>query len=139
MPGSFRINSPNVVAETLDGETTIVNLDSGTYYALNRTGSAIWDGIAAGGTEDEVAAQVAEAFGVEAGAAADAVAGLVEELSAQELIVPGDGAAAAPVAAPNGSRGEWTDPKLTTYTDMQELLLLDPIHEVDESGWPNQP
>ena len=22
---------------------------------------------------------------------------------------------------------------------MQELLLLDPIHEVDERGWPNTP
>ena len=22
------------------------------------------------------------------------------------------------------------------YDDMQELLLLDPIHEVDEAGWP---
>jgi hypothetical protein len=22
---------------------------------------------------------------------------------------------------------------------MEDLLLLDPIHEVDESGWPNRP
>ena len=29
------------------------------------------------------------------------------------------------------------EPRLDKYTDMQELLLLDPIHEVDERGWPN--
>jgi hypothetical protein len=30
-------------------------------------------------------------------------------------------------------------PVLDKYTDMQELLLLDPIHEVDASGWPKLP
>jgi hypothetical protein len=25
---------------------------------------------------------------------------------------------------------------LQKYTDMADLLLLDPIHEVDEQGWP---
>ena len=30
-------------------------------------------------------------------------------------------------------------PKLGKYTDMQDLLLADPIHEVDEQGWPVQP
>ena len=28
-------------------------------------------------------------------------------------------------------------PVLQKYSDMQDLLLLDPIHEVDEMGWPN--
>ncbi len=30
----------------------------------------------------------------------------------------------------------YAPPALETYTDMQELLLLDPIHDVDETGWP---
>jgi hypothetical protein len=25
---------------------------------------------------------------------------------------------------------------MSVYTDMEELLLLDPIHDVDETGWP---
>ena len=29
-------------------------------------------------------------------------------------------------------------PIIEKFTDMQELLLLDPIHEVDEKGWPHQ-
>ena len=27
-------------------------------------------------------------------------------------------------------------PVLQKYTDMEDLLLLDPIHDVDEAGWP---
>ena len=31
---------------------------------------------------------------------------------------------------------DYTAPKLATYSDLQDLLLLDPIHDVDETGWP---
>lgn len=141
MSGRFRINAPNVVAETLDGEATIVNLESGTYYALNKTGSAIWDRVLAGEPQDGIASHIVEAYGVDADAATAAVESLVAELRTQALIVPTDGTApAAPSVNSNGGPpGAWSEPKLTTFTDMQELLLLDPIHEVDESGWPNQP
>jgi hypothetical protein len=30
-------------------------------------------------------------------------------------------------------------PVLNKYTDMQELLLLDPIHDVNAQGWPESP
>jgi hypothetical protein len=26
-----------------------------------------------------------------------------------------------------------------TFTDLEELLVLDPIHELDENGWPLPP
>jgi hypothetical protein len=29
------------------------------------------------------------------------------------------------------------DPKIDKYTDMQEMLLADPVHDVDTAGWPN--
>ncbi len=37
------------------------------------------------------------------------------------------------------SKDDFTNPVLEKFTDMADLLLLDPIHEVDESGWPNKP
>ena len=39
----------------------------------------------------------------------------------------------------NTSQDDFTNPVLEKFTDMAELLLLDPIHEVDDSGWPNKP
>ena len=33
------------------------------------------------------------------------------------------------------SKKEYEAPVLECYTDMQELLLLDPIHEVEETNW----
>ena len=34
------------------------------------------------------------------------------------------------------SAKNFTPPKVNKYSDMQDLLLLDPIHDVDEKGWP---
>ena len=30
----------------------------------------------------------------------------------------------------------YTAPAVQKYDDLEDLLLLDPIHEVDEAGWP---
>jgi hypothetical protein len=51
----------------------------------------------------------------------------------------------APAAGRNGaevpspaSRRPFDEPLVERFTDMQNLLLLDPIHEVTEEGWPQQ-
>ena len=31
----------------------------------------------------------------------------------------------------------FSDPKMEKYEDMQEMLLADPIHDVETAGWPN--
>jgi Coenzyme PQQ synthesis protein D (PqqD) len=148
MTARFRINTPHVVAETLDGEATIVDLDSGTYYALNESGSLIWDGLISGVTKSEVAEDFANAYELDGDEATRAVDDLAKKLADAALIVDAGeagqngnrpAATAAAQGSANGSRRQYAEPELSSYTDMQELLLLDPIHEVDESGWPSQP
>jgi outer membrane protein assembly factor BamB len=143
----YRINSPHVVAETLDGEATIVDLDSGTYYALNESGSFIWDELTRGSEPAAVAEAFSSSYGLEAAESARTVEQLLSQLSEQRLLVPApdggsNGSAPATASSPTGNGAgngrPYSAPELSTYTDMQELLLLDPIHEVDESGWPSQ-
>lgn len=139
----YRIKSPPVVAETLDGEATIVDLESGTYYALNESGTFIWDGLARGETVSEVSEGLAARYEIDDDAAKSAVDSLTADLVERELIVESDGEP-APVqqptngaSAPSRYNGGYREPELNAFTDMQELLLLDPVHEVDDAGWPN--
>ena len=139
----FRINSPPVVAETLDGEATIVDLESGTYYALNESGTFVWEELSRGSDRDSIPVSLATRYGVDSGEAEGAVDAIVSELIERKLITPlADGNAPSSnggaAAAPNGHGRDYSPPKLSAYTDMQELLLLDPVHEVDDAGWPSR-
>lgn len=138
----FRINSPPVVAETLDGEATIVDLESGTYYALNESGSYVWDELSKGADGDSLPEALAARYGVDPEEARSAVDGIVGELLERKLIAPleegaGNGSNGKVMSAQSNGRA-YSPPKLSTYTDMQELLLLDPVHEVDDAGWPSR-
>lgn len=128
----YRLNSPNVIAETLDGEALIINLRSGCYYSIDGAGEAIWALLCAGWTLAEAASHLEAHFGP---AAANDVHRLAAELVAEELLVSAPQAApGAPAAVPGGA---YVPPALKKYVDMQDLLAADPIHEVEATGWPN--
>jgi len=44
----IKINEPNIVHENIDGETVILNLDSGNYYSIVDVGADIWNYIEKG-------------------------------------------------------------------------------------------
>jgi hypothetical protein len=131
----FRVNSPKVVHETIEGEVVIIHLDTGCYYSLDGVGAVLWNWLDGGASLAEAAERLGQSYPSQP--AAEVVARLAADLQAEELIVPTVGktsngqAMAAPALPAN-----FQNPVLHKHTDMQDLLLLDPIHEVDETGWP---
>src|SRR5215210_1011966 len=103
MSSRFRLNSPPVVAETLDGEATIVDLDTGTYYALNQSGSLIWDEIGRGADSGSIAETLTGTYGISPEDASIAVEELIGRLTELSLIVPLEDS--APPAARQKSNG----------------------------------
>ncbi len=72
---------------------------------------------------------------VDEAGAQTAVRAFLKELQEEQLIVTEPAeilAAPAGPLPPAASR-----PALQKFTDLQDLLMLDPIHEVDERGWPH--
>jgi Coenzyme PQQ synthesis protein D (PqqD) len=135
---SYRVNAPDVIHQVIDGEAVIINLARGFYYSLDRVGADVWDALAQGRSRAEVVSVIAGAYeglGIDA-----AVTALVDELVAEELIVERAGhASAGGEDTRSERRGAFEAPILRKYTDLQDLLLLDPIHQVDEAGWPQTP
>jgi hypothetical protein len=132
------ITNPQVIHETIDGETIVIDLASGTYYSLQGAGPVIWSAIAAGEAPDRVADRLGAAYPGEPDAAA-AVRTFVAELQAEGLLVTnGSVPAAAPVPLPAAEAPPaFLPPTLEKYTDMQDIILLDPVHQVGERGWPH--
>lgn len=139
---SYRVNAPGVIGEVLDGEAIIVNLESGAYYSLDGAGAEVWRAVESGATLPELVELAVAAYAGPAAEIAAGIAALVEELAAENLLVADDAAngdrARRPAAPTADDRPPFVKPLLQKYTDMADLLLLDPIHEVDEGqGWPH--
>jgi hypothetical protein len=101
------------------------------YYSLTGAGADVWALLDAGLAAPEIVellARGAEPAVVDAG-----VQALIAQLLGEGLIARADRPAGA---APALQGGPWVAPRLETFNDLQELLLLDPIHDVDERGWP---
>ena len=142
-PAHVRVNLPSVVHEIIDGEAVIINMNTGCYYSIDEVGAVIWEFISKGAGVVRIVDIVATRYAGEKNLVADGVHDLLEQLLKEDLIVVDpDGQAdeqAHMDVETNGSAEKplFKTPELHMYTDMQDLLLLDPIHDVDESGWPN--
>ena len=139
----FRISAPKITSQTIDGEVVIINLDSGYYYSLDKAGACVWNALESGDPLGSIIDRVASSFEGERAVIEDAVIKLIDELQREELIAPDETQAPAGLCEAGAGSGaavagkvKFEAPVLQKYTDMQDLLLLDPIHEVDETGWP---
>ena len=135
----FRINTAKVALENFDGEVVIINFDSGTYYSLDQSGAAILALIERRLTQPEIIAEVQARYEGDSEVVAQAVSNFISDLSRENLIIPDSAPAPdhTPEPASPVERPAFVAPTFSIYTDMQELLLLDPIHDVDANGWPN--
>lgn len=53
MPGRCELRVPkDVVCEVLDGEAILLNLRTGVYFSLNRSGTRMWQALAKYGNQD---------------------------------------------------------------------------------------
>jgi hypothetical protein len=134
-----RVNHPSVISESIDGEVVIIALGTGTYYSLRGPAARAWDGLAAGWSTDDVTADLLATFTADGASVADELISFVDALLAEGLIVTTDDAPtepSSPLPRP-ASILPWEPLVLETFTDMQELILLDPVHEVEPAqGWP---
>lgn len=136
--GQFRIDPRRVVHETIDGETILIDLETGTYFSLRGCGSEIWAMLIAGMSEADIIAELGRRYPSERDHAGAASAELIARLAEEGLLDDAGGEIESPRAVANeGASGQaYEPPVLERYTDMQYFLLLDPIHEVQEGGWP---
>jgi len=133
----YGVNAPRVVFEVFDEEVVAVNLESGHYFSLRETAADIFRLAVAGAADEVISEAVAARFPKEREVVRTSVRTFLDALVAEGLLVPQLQTATAPARLElAGDAGPFTPPRFEKFTDMQDLLLLDPIHDVDETGWP---
>jgi len=123
----LRPNDDEVIGKVLDGEAILINLATGSYYALPDVGAFIWQAIEAHCSLEEIAARVSASYEVSVEQAGIDVLALAERLMEEGIVAPAADVDAHPMTpAPPAQRAPYAAPQLTTYSDMRNLLALDP-------------
>jgi hypothetical protein len=102
----------HVVSDSFDGDRVVIDIQTGAYYMLTPEAASLWS----------EANDVGEVDGD-----CDRLPVLIRLLQEGLLVA---------VDSTVGVESAPADLAFTRYTDMEELLLVDPIHEVDNEGWP---
>ena len=136
----YIINAPRVVHQIIDNEAVIIDFESGVYYSIDQAGAQVWALLNQNLSLSEMAASIERQYHRPTDEINGAITQFITQLLDEGLIRPGEGGpgVVSPPAdlPPLSDASDFHPPVLQKYTDMQDLLLLDPIHEVDESGWP---
>ncbi len=136
----LKINAPGVIHESIDGEVVIVNVDKGLYFSSDGMGAKLWSMIAEAESVDSLIKWAGDTYDTPADVVSADVAAFVSQLQDNELVVPVETAPeSTPAAQPTPAPASYGKPQLNVYSDMEELLLLDPVHDAGEEGWPNAP
>lgn len=140
----FKISPSQIAHETIDGEVVIIHLKNGSYYSLQNVGANIWNLLDNGANVTEIITQITHQYEGNRNEIENAVNQLISKLQEENLI---EVATSEDIARKSGieiaaevqaEKLPFQTPVLEKYNDMQDLLLLDPIHEVDETGWPHR-
>ena len=126
----LRRKDDDIVAKVMDGEAVIINLSSGVYYSIDHVGATMWEMIESSSSLEEVVTAILARYDVPQALARDDVLRLAGELLQHELVViaapePAEPPPTAPVAA-GPQKLPYESPQLNAYTDMEDLLALDP-------------
>jgi hypothetical protein len=133
---TFTIRGPQVVHEIIDGEVVIVNLDKGLYFSAEATAAWLWSLITQGAGRDELVRLAGSTYPGQPDVEQQTDRFLAE-LIQHELIVESEQAMTDSSGVALDPPSVYATPKLDVYSDMEDLLLLDPIHDVGaEEGWP---
>jgi hypothetical protein len=139
----FECNEPSVIFERFDDETILINLDSGRYYSLDPVGVVVWELINRPLAMADLLERLEGHFDAEPSQVRTSILEFIGRLEEEQLIrprreaPPSEETAAVDAILPQART--FSAPVLARYEDMAEMLLLDPVHDVAETGWPQTP
>jgi hypothetical protein len=123
--------SRRVAADLFEGEYIIANLDTGLYYSLQGVGIYLLKNLPFYDSE-ELIQKLSSTFSLEKEVIEKDLNAIWTELEKEAIVVLVQGE----LVKVDFEIPEVFEPSsFNSYADMQDLLALDPIHEVDEEGW----
>lgn len=134
---AFRFNDTDFAYEAFDDEIVILNLASGTYYAVGGCAATFWGDLAQSRSVEAIAEAIANRSEDNADSLMAAFDGVVAQLAEERILIATEPSSEGALSAESAAEG-CAPATFEKHSDMQDLLTLDPIHDVDpKKGWPH--
>jgi hypothetical protein len=135
---AYRFNLDKFAFECFDEEIVVLDMIEGVYYAFGGAAVVAWPYIIAQHAEPVIASTLATSYGVRLDKLTRDLNEFVDRLVSEKILL---------TAPENTSEidhcqlvipSEYQGFIFERHAEMEDLLTLDPIHDVDpEKGWPN--
>ena len=135
---SYRINTERFAHETVDAEVIVIDMVEGNYFSMRDTAAVIWHLLDQSLPVAGIIAALERASGASSSEVATAVDTFLRQLMDEQIVQAEPRAHQGKPAVPALPAMTFGVPVVEKFSEMQDLLTLDPIHEVDETGWPHR-
>ncbi|MDH2398845.1 PqqD family protein [Bradyrhizobium sp. SSUT18] len=126
---------PLLISQQFDSEVVLANYQNGVYYNLDGSAAQVWLGLKANRTVEGIASALAAATGGDAASITPQVQAFVDSMLAEGFIAEGAADADVETWTPVLS-GAFAAPEFQRFDNLRELLLMDPVHDAGDEGWP---
>jgi hypothetical protein len=143
----YKIDRANVVFEIFDTEIVIINLENGNYYSYDGIGVDIWGLLKDQISINEVKKWIVNKYNQEdPSEIKEMISTSIAELENENLLIISERNNNIDNQINRKDIGvdinldekNFKNPVLQRYTDMQDFLLVDPIHEIEYEKWPKK-
>jgi hypothetical protein len=136
----YKLNEENFFCDITDGTAIIINSLTGVYYSINVFGSMVFERIIAGYSQDEILTLLKNIPNIPSNID-EKLDYFINELLQENIITVSNEETAklvlidASIDADIAAESDF-EMILTEYSDIQALLIADPIHDVEDwDGW----
>jgi hypothetical protein len=131
----YQVNPEKMFCDITDDFAIIINSETGIYYGINSFGTSVFENLIKGSAVPEILTELKKIPGIPADIEQRLVI-FIEELKSKEIIVNGTAVKNEIVINADLAVADEFVFSVSEYADAQELLLADPIHDVEEElGW----
>lgn len=133
----YIISHSNIISDVFGDEVVLVNLDTGVYYSLRSSATHIWIRLVSNYSFEEIISDLSHFYDVDIKELENQVENFIQMLLDNQLIRTNENSSKVDLTMDHGvQKAKFSSPIFEMYSDMQEILLLDPVHDVDKAGWP---
>lgn len=131
----YKLNEEEMFCDIADNFAIIINSKTGIYYGINTFGTAIFEPLLKGASTGSILAAWRQLPGAPADAE-EKLHAFMKKLTDYQIIINGPSSEQPVTLDARLAEQDHFTPDVSEYSDAQEMLLADPIHDVKkETGW----